>query len=215
MGSQTLEIAASLVLGEFALDIALMAEPGDVIGLTGDIGSGKSSTLALIAGRLKASSGCLTFCDEVWDEPATATFVKQRPVTLMSQRFHNDLPEDLTGTEVVAKKVAELDHGHQDPERTARLMLAELGVGDHVVDRLPWTFSGAEAQRVALAKALAPRPPIVLIDEPFGAMDKRTGSSIRQWLRQWLNEFDGITIIASTRTDHLEELTTRVSNLGG
>lgn len=210
MGHSSLAVSASLQRDGFALELDFRAEPGEVVGLSGDIGSGKSSALWLVAGRLRASSGQLTFGDAVWDQPSTSSFEADRSVSLLTQTYQNDLPEDLTGTEIVIGNIERLNPADPQPEQTARAMLAELGVGDHVVDRLPWTFSGAEAQRIALAKALAPRPSVVLLDEPFGALDKRTGAAVRQWLAHWFSEFDGVAIVASTRLDHLESLADRI-----
>jgi ABC-type sulfate/molybdate transport systems ATPase subunit len=82
-----------------------------------------------------------------------------------------------------------------------------------VVDRLPWTFSGAEAQRVSLARALAPRPAVVLLDEPFGAMDKRTGTNIRAWMVEWFADYEGVVLIASTRVEHLKQLSDHIVDL--
>jgi len=203
----------------FRLAVDLDVEPGEVVGLTGDIGSGKSSLLWLLAGRLRATSGIVALGDDVWDEPSGTRFRQERPVTLLSQNYQNDLPENLSGVEIVCRSIQRFDGDRCDPdpdldtERVARSMLAELGVGNHVVDRLPWTFSGAEAQRIALARALAPRPAVVLLDEPFTAFDKRTGTAVRRYLADWLADFDGIAIVASTRTDHLEALTGRIFSL--
>lgn len=216
----SLRVDATVSRDEFSLTLDIEVWPGEVIGLTGDIGSGKSSALALIAGALRASGGSVAFGDTVWDCQHRSIFVADRPVAAMSQTYLNDLPEDLTGTETVVANIERLaalqgrDGGPpEDVERMARSVLAELGVQDHVVDRLPWTFSGAEAQRVALARALAPTAPVLLLDEPFGALDKRTGESVRGWLGEWLDDYAGIALVAMTRVDHLQALASRVISL--
>ncbi len=206
-----LEVAATVRRDDFSLRLELDANPGEVVGLTGGIGSGKSSALTLIAGRLRAEAGRVALGPTVWDEPAASVFLADRPVAAMSQTYLNDLPEDLTGTEVVTANIERLGAvAGPAAEGLARSVLAGLGVQDHVVDRLPWTFSGAEAQRVALASALAPNAPVLLLDEPFGALDKRTGESVRVWLREWLDDFPGIALVAMTRVDHLEVLADRI-----
>ncbi len=213
MTEPSLIVSAELRRDDFVLPVELAVGGGEVLGLSGDIGSGKSSVLALIAGRLRASAGTVSYGDQRWDDTEASTFVTERPVALLSQSYQNDLPEDLTGTDVVSRAVAAVNPTNPDPETTARAVLAALGVGDHVVDRLPWTFSGAEAQRIALARAAAPKPPVLLLDEPFGAMDKRTGAEVRRWLAEWLVDYPGVVVIASTRVDHLDELTHRIVSL--
>ncbi|MEM9652326.1 MAG: ATP-binding cassette domain-containing protein [Actinomycetota bacterium] len=212
-GMGRLTVQGSLQLGDVRLDLDLTADPGQLVGVTGGVGSGKSSALALIAGRLRLAEGRVTLGDLVWDDPTVGTFVADRPVTLVTQRFQNDLPDDLTGVAAVTRRILSITPAHPDAEGTARRVLTGLGVGDHVVDRLPDTFSGAEAQRVSIAAALAPDPPVVLLDEPFGAMDKRTGAAVRDWLAAWFADRRAIVVIASTRTDHLEELTETIVNL--
>lgn len=206
-------VESSVKLGEFSLDVNLRAEPGEVIGLTGGIGSGKSTVLRLIAGRLDAAAGRLCFGDVVWDEPATDPRIGKRPVALMGQRPLMELPEHMTGVEAVADGIKTLDPNHGDPNEVARRILADLGVADSVAERLPLTYSGAEAQRVLLARTVAPSPPIVLLDEPFSAMDKRSGATVRHWLQRRFAGFGGIAIIASTNLDHLAELDARIVDL--
>lgn len=201
----------------FELSLDLEAVPGEVVGITGDIGSGKSSALALLAGGLRAAEGTVSLGNTVWDQPMTSTFVTERPVSAMSQQYLDDLPEDVTGTEIVAANIKRLS-GDRLPDGSAtsdhaRSVMAGLGVQDHVVDRLPWTFSGAEAQRIALARAIAPDPKVLLLDEPFGALDKRTGEAVRSWLADWLHDFTGIALVALTRVDHLEALADRIISL--
>lgn len=211
--AETLVVAATLERGDFSRAAELRLEPGETVGLTGDLGSGKSSVLALVAGRLRAVDGVIAFGPTVWDEPATSTFVETRPVTLLTQAYVNDLPEESTGLETVRRAVERFRPDDVDSDGTAAAVLDGLGVDVAVSERLPWTFSGAEAQRVALARALAPRPSVVLLDEPFGSLDKRTGAAVRSWLAGWLSGYDGCCIIASTNVDHLDPLTDRIASL--
>lgn len=203
---------AAIVRDGFHLRIKLDATPGSITGLAGGIGSGKSSVLSLIAGILRAADGRLALGDDVWDEPATERFVASRPIGLLSQRFQSDLAEDRTGVENVVDAFP-TPHADGDPEATARHLLSEFGVEDHVVDRLPWTFSGAEAQRVALVRALAPAPSVVLLDEPLSALDKRTRATVLQRLHVWLDGYEGIAIIASTDDGVLDRLASEVIHL--
>ncbi len=196
--------AATIERDTFRLEVHLRVRPGESVGITGDIGSGKSSVLWLLAGRLTPASGELTGTDP-------------GQVSLLTQLFQDDLIENRTGVENVADAIESVGPGLSDStehsEATARTILSELGVADHVVDRLPWTFSGAEAQRVALACALAPRPPLVLLDEPTGALDKRGRAAVAGYLESWLSDFTGRAVVASTNRDLLDRLCDRVVEL--
>ncbi|MFT7602425.1 MAG: ATPase subunit of ABC transporter with duplicated ATPase domains [Acidimicrobiales bacterium] len=212
-------VATIIDRDSFRLKLNLEVKAGETVGLTGDIGSGKSTALWLMAGRLAATNGVVAL---------------PKASTLLSQSFQADLVEERTGVENVIdaiKGVRAIDgmqsNTHRpstnrssthtdtaaDPETAARLILQQIGVADHVVDRLPWTFSGAEAQRVALAMALAPRPDLVLLDEPTGALDKQGRASVADYLESWLDRFEGAAVVASTNPDLLARITDRVVTL--
>lgn len=196
--------AASIERDTFRLEVNLAVGPGETLGITGDIGSGKSSVLALLAGKLAPASGAVTGGDP-------------DSTTVLTQLFQSDLTENRTGVENVVDAIAAIANPisppTQDPEQAARSILADLDVADHVVDRLPWTFSGAEAQRVALACALAPRPSVLLLDEPTGALDKRGRASVADYLERWLHRNVGRAVVASTNRELLDRLCDRVEEL--
>lgn len=209
--SSGLVVDAHIEREGFGLDVDLRVSSGAVLGLTGDIGSGKSSVLSLLVGGLRSVSGSVVVDGEIWDD--ATTFLEDRSVCLLGQRFRDDLPEELTGVEAVCAEILRIDPDEADAEQVAQSVLSGLGVGDHVVDRLPWTFSGAEAQRVALARTIAPYPRVVLLDEPFGALDMRTGAAVRAWLSEWLGDYDGMAVIASTDEAVLTELCDEIVSL--
>lgn len=196
--------AATIGRDTFRLQIDFTVQPGESVGLTGDIGSGKSSALWLLAGRLTPTSGVVTGTEI-------------GGASLLTQLFQDDLVENRTGVENVADAIEAMGPSLADPvrdsEAAARNILSELGVADHVVDRLPWTFSGAEAQRVALACALAPHASLVLLDEPTGALDKRGRAAVADYLRQWLTDYSGRAVVASTNRELLDRLCDRVVDL--
>lgn len=189
----SIEVRATARRDTFNLNLNLNLRPGETVGLTGDIGTGKSTALLLLAGRLEPTAGEIGGIDG--------------SVTMLSQMFQTDLAEERTGVENV------MAASHQEGELEARRLLSELGLEDHVVDRLPWTFSGAESQRVALARALAPRPKLVLLDEPTGALDKRLRARVTDFLETWLAGFEGVAVVASTNQDLLDRLCDRVVDL--
>ncbi len=214
MDPNVLHVAATISHGgSFHLDVEFGVEGGRTLGIAGDIGAGKSSVLNLIAGRLRAVAGTVRGAGELWDDPANGIFVEPRPVAMARQSFRDQLDEDRTGVENVIDAAQALAPDRTDHEPAARSVLSDLGVEPHVVDRLPWTFSGAEAQRVALAAALAAAemasgPSVLLIDEPFGALDRITKAKVASFLRQWLDAYRGVAVIASGDGELLAQLTT-------
>jgi molybdate transport system ATP-binding protein len=171
MRAETLSVKLTLAQNDgFSLDVDFEAPPGITI-FFGPSGSGKSTTLAAIAGLLQPTGGRIALGDEVWFDAAKGIDVPihKRGVAFVFQSLalfphltamgnvEYGMARDLTRAERRAHAVAMLD----------RWKVA------HLADRRPPTFSGGEAQRVALARAFAMRPRIVLLDEPFSAMDRK------------------------------------------
>jgi putative ABC transport system ATP-binding protein len=156
-------------------DIALNIDRGEAIGLIGPSGSGKSTLLMVMAGLERPDSGSVVVTGEDFnalDEDALARF-RGRNVGIVFQSFH--LIPTMTALENVAVPL-ELA-GVSDARERAAQELSSVGL----VDRLhhyPAQLSGGEQQRVAVARALAPDPAIVVADEPTGNLDEATGQQI-------------------------------------
>lgn len=162
-------------------DVSLEIEDGSLVALLGPSGSGKSTLLRILAGLESADSG------NVWfdDEPATDLHARVRGVGFVFQHYalfrHLNVEQnigfglDVRGIDkqTIKRKVTEL------------LELTGLqGLGA----RYPSQLSGGQRQRVALARALAPEPRLLLLDEPFGAVDAKVREELRQWLRRLHDE---------------------------
>ena len=149
--------------------------PGESAALLGPSGSGKSSLLAVIAGLERASAGQAMLLGSdmaALDEDALAR-LRGRGVGIVLQSFH--LLPTMTALENVAVPL-ELA-GDKDASERARAELRAVGLG-HRFDHYPAQLSGGEQQRVAIARATAPRPKLLLADEPTGNLDAATGAAI-------------------------------------
>ena len=156
-------------------DIDLHIGTGEAVGLVGPSGSGKSTLLMVMAGLERADTGNVTVAGAMLnklDEDALARF-RGRNVGIVFQSFH--LIPTMTALENVAVPL-ELA-GIADAEARARAELASVGLAARV-DHYPAQLSGGEQQRVAVARALAPNPAILVADEPTGNLDEDTGRQI-------------------------------------
>jgi molybdate transport system ATP-binding protein len=159
-----LAVDVTLQAQAFTLDVSFRAPPGITV-LFGPSGAGKSTTLAAVAGLIRPQKGRITLGDEVWFDERTHKPVHKRGAAFVFQTLA--LFPHMNALENVAYGLK------NDPDRRERAlaMLERMHVA-HLAARRPRTFSGGEAQRVALARAFAVQPRIVLLDEPFSAMDR-------------------------------------------
>jgi len=156
-------------------DIDLHIGTGEAVGLVGPSGSGKSTLLMVMAGLERTDTGTVTVAGATLnklDEDALARF-RGRNVGIVFQSFH--LIPTMTALENVAVPL-ELA-GLADAHERARTELAAVGLAARL-DHYPAQLSGGEQQRVAVARALAPNPAILVADEPTGNLDEDTGRQI-------------------------------------
>ncbi|WGH79689.1 ABC transporter ATP-binding protein [Jannaschia ovalis] len=180
-------------------DITLDVGAKDSVGLVGPSGSGKSSLLMLMGGLERASSGQVEALGHdltAMDEDALARFRRQH-MGVVFQSFH--LIPTMTALENVATPL-ELA-GVADAFDRAAEELEAVGLG-HRTGHYPSQMSGGEQQRVALARAAAPRPDILLADEPTGNLDQSTGAAIMELLFG-LRDRHGATLVLVTHSTDL------------
>ncbi|WP_425045132.1 ABC transporter ATP-binding protein [Primorskyibacter sp. S87] len=193
------------ILHGITLDVA----KSETLGLVGPSGSGKSSLLMLMGGLEQASGGTITALGNdltAMDEDALARFRRDH-MGVVFQSFH--LIPTMTALENVATPL-ELA-GHRDAFDRAADELQTVGLS-HRAGHYPAQLSGGEQQRVALARASAPRPHILLADEPTGNLDETNGSAIMDLLFG-LRDRHGATLVLVTHSNALAQRCDRVVRL--
>jgi len=189
--------------------ITLDVHPGETLGLIGPSGSGKSSLLMLMGGLEQATGGTVTALGRdltAMDEDALARFRRDN-MGVVFQSFH--LISTMTALENVATPL-ELA-GHRDAFDRAQAELAAVGLAQRA-GHYPSELSGGEQQRVALARAAAPRPKILLADEPTGNLDEANGRAIMDMLFD-LRDRHGATLVLVTHAPDLAARCDRVVRL--
>ncbi len=193
------------ILNGITLDVA----HGETLGLVGPSGSGKSSLLMLMGGLERATSGQVRVLGQdltALREDALARFRRQH-MGVVFQSFH--LIPTMTALENVATPLELAGVG--DAFDRAQAELAAMGLGPRA-GHYPAQLSGGEQQRVALARAFAPRPDILLADEPTGNLDAATGGAIMDLLFA-LRDRDGATLVLVTHDVSLADRCDRVERL--
>lgn len=163
----------------FKLDVEIECHAGELLALVGPSGSGKSTILRTIAGLQKPESGFIHFEDEVWLDQQRGIHMttQDRRVGFVFQDYA--LFPHLSALQNVSAALGKLEAGKRKAE--ARNLLERVNLNG-LEDRLPANLSGGQRQRVALARALARKPKILLLDEPFSAVDKVTRKKLQQEL---------------------------------
>ncbi|MCX2184126.1 ABC transporter ATP-binding protein [Streptomyces sp. SKN60] len=183
-------------------ELTLQVGKGDAVAVLGPSGSGKSSLLNLIAGLDRPNTGTVAVDGlrvDAMSETASARYRRSR-IGMVHQFFH--LLDDLTVRDNVLLPARLAGAPRAEAAARAAELLRYLGVARRASDH-PGTLSGGERQRVAVARALMNRPPLLLADEPTGALDSASGADVRALLRE-LNA-DGQTIVLVTHDLALAE----------
>lgn len=186
--------------------IDLTIETGELIVLLGASGSGKSTLLNIIGGLDSPTTGRVSFLGEDITEygPSALTHFRRAHVGFIFQ-FYNLVPS-LTARENVAL-VTEISSNPIAPEEALRM----VGLGERI-HHFPAQLSGGEQQRVAVARAIAKRPNLLLCDEPTGALDSKTGVQVLEALKT-VNEELGATTLIITHNVGIAEMADRVIRL--
>jgi sulfate transport system ATP-binding protein len=188
-------------------DIRLDIASGELIALLGASGSGKTTLLRAIAGLESIDDGSIRF----GDIDATRLSVQERRVGFVFQHYalfkHMNVLDNVTFGLRVRKRST---RPRSAEIRRRGLELLDLVQLKGLEERFPAQLSGGQRQRVALARALAIEPRVLLLDEPFGALDAKVRKELRAWLRQLHDEIGYTTIFVTHDESEAHELADRV-----
>jgi sulfate transport system ATP-binding protein len=188
-------------------DVSLNVPGGELVTLLGPSGSGKTTLLRIIAGLEPADQGTIHF----HGQDATDQPVRERQVGFVFQHYalfrHMSVFENVAfGLRVRPKAVRPSDAEIRDTVM-GLLHLVQLDV---LAKRRPSELSGGQRQRVALARALAVKPRVLLLDEPFGALDAKVRKELRRWLRRLHEEVHVTSVFVTHDQEEALEVSDRV-----
>jgi sulfate transport system ATP-binding protein len=188
-------------------DVSLDIHSGELVALLGPSGCGKTTLLRIIAGLETADAGHILFSGE----DTTHVHVRERQVGFVFQ--HYALFRHMTVFENVAFGLRVKPRGLRPSEAQIKRKVHDL-LGlvqlDWLADRYPSQLSGGQRQRIALARALAVEPKVLLLDEPFGALDAKVRKELRRWLRRLHEDLDVTSIFVTHDQEEALEVADRV-----
>ncbi len=193
--------------GPIPLDAALECAPGEVLALVGPSGSGKTTILRAIAGLLRVAQGAIRCGGATWFDAQQGVYLdaRHRRVGYVFQNYA--LFPHLSALHNVMEAMLELPADER--ERRARDVLARVRLAG-LEDRVPAMLSGGQQQRVAVARALAREPEVMLLDEPFSAVDRATRQRLYRELAELRRELAMPVILVTHDLDEAQMLSDRL-----
>jgi len=185
-------------------DVSLEVPTGSLVALLGPSGSGKSTLLRIVAGLERADGGAV----HIADEDVTGTSPQERGIGFVFQHYaafkHMTVFENVAfGLRIRRRRKAEIHARVHE--------LLELVQLEGMANRYPSQLSGGQRQRMGLARALAVEPKVLLLDEPFGALDARVRKELRVWLRRLHDETHTTTVIVTHDQEEAMEVAETVA----
>jgi sulfate transport system ATP-binding protein len=195
--------------GSFAAlkDVNLTIPSGELVALLGPSGSGKTTLLRIIAGLETADSGRILFSGE----DTTRSHVRERKVGFVFQ--HYALFKHMTVFDNVAFGLTVRPKATRPAKAEIRekvIKLLQLVQLEALGNRYPAQLSGGQRQRIALARALAVEPQVLLLDEPFGALDAQVRAELRRWLRKLHDEIHVTSVFVTHDQEEALEVADRI-----
>ena len=200
-------------------EVSLSIAPGETLGLVGESGSGKSTLARMVLGLVEPTSGRIRVAgvevggtrgdsrvrglrrqmQPVFQDPSAALDPRMRVLDIVTEPL------------VIHGKEAAIDTSKAALRSTARELLASVGLDESALGRYPHEFSGGQRQRINIARALALRPQLVILDEPVSALDVSVGSQIVNLLRTLQREHGLTYLFISHSMPLVRYLSTRIA----
>ena len=204
----SLEINCQLRRDKFNLEVHLKVAPGAVLAITGENGSGKTSTLDMIAGLLACTSGKISLNGKVFDDSTTNRFMQPelRGVSTVFQGgglfSHMTIEKNMIfGRGAAFRNTPRFDSAVEQFNLTGLL------------SRKPSTLSGGQRQRVALARAFLAPSEILLLDEPTTSLDATSRDEVRSAMKTFFETYNGVVVLVSHDDAEIAELATSVARI--
>jgi len=188
-------------------NVSLTIPSGELVALLGPSGCGKTSLLRIIAGLENPDSGRILFNGE----DTTQSHVRERRVGFVFQ--HYALFRHMTVFDNVAFGLDVRPKATRPSKQDIRekvMKLLQLVQLENMADRYPAQLSGGQRQRIALARALAVEPQVLLLDEPFGALDAQVRAELRRWLRRLHDEIHVTSVFVTHDQEEALEVADRI-----
>jgi sulfate/thiosulfate transport system ATP-binding protein len=188
-------------------NVDLEIQTGELLALLGPSGSGKTTLLRIIAGLEWPDSGVVSF----HGEDATDTHARDRKVGFVFQHYALFGHLSIFENAAFGLRVRPRSQRPSEAEIAKKVhTLLELIQLDWLADRFPHQLSGGQRQRIALARALAVEPRVLLLDEPFGALDARVRQELRRWLRRLHDEVHVTSVFVTHDQEEALEVADRI-----
>ena len=202
-----LKVEINRTLPGFKLDVAFSVD-GEVLGILGPSGSGKTMTLLSIAGLVHPDSGFIQLNDRVLFDSSKKLNLppKDRNVGFVFQNYA--LFPFLSAGKNIAYGIR--NHSREEVNRRVRILIENMGL-DGLQNRYPHQLSAGQQQRVAIARALAPEPEILLMDEPFSALDSLTKEQLEMQIQDLRKFYKGHIILVTHDLEEAYRLSSRIA----
>lgn len=194
-------------IGELILhDVNFSVSEGTIVAIIGENGTGKSTLLRIIAGLDPLYKGDVMFRNEKHTKAST-------DIILLNQSYEQLFPW-LTVVQNVTQPIR-LSQGrsYQEASEKACAALKNVGIDETLFERYPFQLSGGQKQKVALARALALEPEILLMDEPFSAIDEKSRASFQTMIKKLAEVENKTILLVSHLTEEVNKLTNNVVQL--